>query len=266
MRTTDTDTSAVHLRVASKAPVLSDRESDEHAETIRRWVLECDQSHAEHKFVSSKKTRLPTRVIDVGDIAGSGYVRLRDTNDQEGSYITLGHLWAYNGSVPRTTHSNFASHCDGIPWHMLPRGFQDAVIVCQMLEIRYLWIDSLCIIQDSLEDWQRESNRMDRIFASAYLRIAPTFRDATIYGFLKRANNPLIVFSDGRSTEVPRNIYLDDDFQNFDRDVEQSELCSRQWCFLERIFSSRTIYYAETHTYWECGSAIRYEGFPEPSR
>ncbi|TVY55546.1 hypothetical protein LCER1_G002742 [Lachnellula cervina] len=55
--------------------------------------------------------------------------------------------------------------------YRLPPSFRDAVIVTRELGIRYLWIDSLCIVQDDLDDWRKESAQMDRIYGMSFLTI-----------------------------------------------------------------------------------------------
>ncbi|KAJ9137481.1 hypothetical protein NKR23_g9084 [Pleurostoma richardsiae] len=52
--------------------------------------------------------------------------------------------------------------------------FRDAVTLTRQLGIRWLWIDSMCIVQDDSEDWQRESGRMADIFENALLVIGAT--------------------------------------------------------------------------------------------
>lgn len=66
----------------------------------------------------------------------------------------------------------------------LPKSFQDAVTVTRKLHIRYLWIDSLCIIQDDNEDWERESSRMASIYQNAHVTIAATAAENSQEGFL----------------------------------------------------------------------------------
>lgn len=61
-----------------------------------------------------------------------------------------------------------------IPWDKLPSTFQDAITVTRRLGIAYIWIDSLCIVQDDAQDWEREAAKMALIFESAYLTIAAT--------------------------------------------------------------------------------------------
>ena len=60
----------------------------------------------------------------------------------------------------------------GIAFQSLSKTFQDAVIISFKLGVRYLWIDSLCIIQDSISDWQQESSRMNLVYQNALFTIA----------------------------------------------------------------------------------------------
>ncbi|KAK7715694.1 hypothetical protein SLS63_011281 [Diaporthe eres] len=61
-----------------------------------------------------------------------------------------------------------------VPLDALTKTFQDAVEVCRSLKIKYIWIDSLCIIQNNPEDWENEAARMADIYENAYITIAAT--------------------------------------------------------------------------------------------
>ncbi|KAK1621820.1 hypothetical protein BDP81DRAFT_511094 [Colletotrichum phormii] len=128
---------------------------------------------------------------------------------------------------------------------------RDAVIITRKLGVKYLWLDSLCILQsngqehdaDSKEDWERESKLMEEIFGSAYLTIAASCANHRFEGFL----NP----------RTPRQFIID----NFEADVEHGELNQRGWVLQERALSRRTLHFTSTQTYWECGEGIRCETF-----
>lgn len=72
----------------------------------------------------------------------------------------------------RTTSATIAERMRGIPFSQLPKTFQEAGLLLSRLGFKYLWIDSLCIIQDDEADWQRESAQMASIYAKAALTIA----------------------------------------------------------------------------------------------
>ncbi|KAK8062786.1 heterokaryon incompatibility protein-domain-containing protein [Apiospora hydei] len=74
----------------------------------------------------------------------------------------------------KTTTETLSSHLNGIAIADLPQSFQDAVDITRRLGIRYLWIDSLCIIQDCKKDWDSEAQRMAEIYESSHVTIAAT--------------------------------------------------------------------------------------------
>jgi hypothetical protein len=113
---------------------------------------------------------LPTRVIDVWGVDNS-FVALVETAGQRGRYIALSHCW---GKSPRliTTKSTLEVYKDGISISALPKTFGDAVTITKKLGVKYLWIDSLCIIQDDPSDWEREASTMGHVYRDSYVTIS----------------------------------------------------------------------------------------------
>jgi len=108
------------------------------------------------------RNRWPKRVLAVGE-KNDPNIRVCETSTLEFSslaYITLSHCWGH--FVPtQLLIENCSGFLQGIETDNLPSTFKDAVEVTKKLEIGYLWIDSLCIIQNSPEDWANESSKMD---------------------------------------------------------------------------------------------------------
>jgi len=96
---------------------------------------------------------MPTRLIDVGPSDGSRQPRLRELK-QRARYLTLSHCWG-GGKVAMTMTSNFDERCAAIPLESLSKVFQEAIHFTRLFGMRYIWIDSLCIIQDSSKDWEQ---------------------------------------------------------------------------------------------------------------
>jgi Heterokaryon incompatibility protein (HET) len=118
---------------------------------------------------------LPTRVIDVGPSDASIEPRLIISKGRDGAYIALSHRWgAPDLSKPQltTTAANLPAMIEKIPLESMPLNYKDAVITTRKLSFRYLWIDSLCIIQDSMQDWEAESAKMGEVYQNAQLTIA----------------------------------------------------------------------------------------------
>ena len=114
--------------------------------------------------------RLPTRVLDCSP-ENQDMVFLRCTAGQRGRYLALSHSW---GSTHRLilTRANITVLNDGVLISEFPKTFQDSVQIARELNIPYLWIDSLCIIQDDATDWEHEASRMGDVYANAYLTVA----------------------------------------------------------------------------------------------
>lgn len=81
------------------------------------------------------------------------------------------HCWGQEQPL-RLLSTNTHRLLQRIEWDELPLTFQHAMTVVRHLGIGYLWIDSLCIQQDSVEDWQSEGARMSIIYTSSYCNIA----------------------------------------------------------------------------------------------
>jgi hypothetical protein len=87
------------------------------------------------------------------------------------SYTALSHCW---GDKPplRTILSTLKQRKEGLEWDSMPATFQDAIRVTRQLGIRYLWLDSLCIIQNDITGWESGAARMADIYEDAQLVIA----------------------------------------------------------------------------------------------
>lgn len=119
-----------------------------------------------------------------------------ETNGQCGRWIALSHCWGDAWNRPlQTTQANIWSHLEGIDLKRMPKTFQDAVVVAKAMGIRYLWIDSLCIVQDDLKDWKQESRVVGTIYQNATITIAATHSrnssEGCFYGDAGRAYVPL---------------------------------------------------------------------------
>jgi hypothetical protein len=116
--------------------------------TISQWLMECNDSHTSVcvTYRGSDLPALPTRCIDVGAATESIAPRLVHSSGLHGRYTTLSHRWG--GTSPmKTTKSTLDSLCSSIQFHAMPKTYKDAIVITRGLGIKYIWIDSLCIIQ-----------------------------------------------------------------------------------------------------------------------
>lgn len=190
----------------------------------------------------------------MGD-GGANPTRLVETaQGSSGKYLALSHRWGDLSEEQKfcTYDRNIERLKEVIPVNKLPKSFQDAVRVTRALHIRYLWIDSLCIIQDNTEDWDSESKKMEDVFSNAYCTIAASSAKSSLVGFLgpRRPRDTVGI-------QTPSGpLYLAGFIDDFRAHVEESVLSSRGWVLQERALSRRTIYFTNTQIYWECGRGV----------
>lgn len=188
------DAAALHGGIRSKLPD-EDSLSNANRRLIFGWLDSCVAEHT--SCCSEKLPRLPTRVIDVGSLNGLQKPRLVVTDRRPSRYSALSHCWG-DQTDPEAALSLRLLECNidelqiEIPMASLPRTFQEAIETLRKLEIRYLWIDALCIIQDSKADWEYESARMNDVYECSYLTIVATSAKSSTDGFLKRPERQVV--------------------------------------------------------------------------
>ncbi|GKU06205.1 heterokaryon incompatibility protein [Fusarium langsethiae] len=219
---------------------------------IKGWVQQCREHH---KHAKPESVLLPTRVLKI--INNAEEVILHDSIGTNGQYAALSHCW---GSTQTTTltHDNIEELRNGIKVCNLPQTFQDAIWLTSQLGIPHLWIDSLCIIQDDLADWGKESARMRDVYGNSHLTIAACRASNSQDGFLGRRLAPSYVpvpfHRNGVSGEVlafsvPLK-YVGDPTKAVD--LEDEPLTSRGWTLQERYLSPRTLHFCHSKVCFEC--------------
>ncbi|KAI0147808.1 HET-domain-containing protein [Xylariaceae sp. FL1272] len=214
---------------------------------VQIWVDECTHKHAICGIESRKSPSfMPTRTLDI-DFGDPGAVRLVNTSGLCYDYIALSHCWG--NSLPlTTTKSNFIAHQNLIHIHNLPQTFRDAVSVARSIGAKYLWIDSLCIVQDDKDDWAREAPTMGDIYGNAFITIAASRCTSSTSGFLGARGKDKtisIVSNESGTLCISRR-------HSFARDMDNAPLTTRAWVVQERILSRRTLHFTSTQVYWEC--------------
>ncbi|KAM0266747.1 hypothetical protein ACHAPA_006523 [Fusarium lateritium] len=172
-------------------------------------------------------------------------------------YATLSYSWGLSQPFT-TTQSNIASFLNSIPAASLPKTFRDAIDTAWKLGLRYIWIDSLCIIQDDLDDWRREASRMKDIYAGSSVTIsASDAKDSTQgcfvdYGLDLWENDgkgvaPMTVAIRGEAA-IKIRVHQGD----IRRRTLESNLSTRGWTLQEQILSHRVIHCMRPEIHWNC--------------
>ncbi len=154
----------------------------------------------------------------------------------DSSHAALSHCWGKLQPI-RALKSNISEWRNGIPWSKFPRTFREASFVAKSLGIHYLWIDSLCIIQDSEEDWIEQSALMGKIYRCSVICISA-------WDFPDRGPVFLFPLLDGHLTHP------------------KGALRTRAWALQEELLSTRRIIFGEDMVYWHCISCKTSEAIP----
>jgi len=145
-------------------------DSDAVMTTIQGCIEDC--LGPDHGFCTKPAdAELPSRVLEVG--VDNSIIRLIEPRGKVTRYICLSHCWG-NEQIITTKKSTMKERMAAIKMEDLSKTFQDAVILTRLLRVQYIWIDSLCIVQDDVRDWEAQSSKMCDIYHKAYLTIAAT--------------------------------------------------------------------------------------------
>jgi hypothetical protein len=180
---------------------------------------------------------LPSRVLDVGeagDLSDPFLYVPDDASQERGSYVALSYCWGKDtGSFVMTTNSNIQERRAGIPLSSLPTTLREAVYITRRLNIRYLWIDALCIIQGCEDDWTSNTAKMDQIYGNAVLTIAA----GSAKSCTERVLKPRLYQHWG----VPSKLSLDHEPINH-----------RAWTLQERLLAHRYLNFGTEYMTWQC--------------
>ncbi|SPO06552.1 uncharacterized protein DNG_09242 [Cephalotrichum gorgonifer] len=263
----------VHRRKNFNDPAVSiegrSTESPRHIDLAKSWLADCKRHHDACNGIGNTPRRPPTRLIhvensiqDFQQTDGSPstpriQLVLTDPNSGPIEYLALSHCWGGTGTF-RLLKSNYESCQESIDFATLSKNTRDAVIATRNLGYTHIWIDSLCIIQDSAEDWRAEAARMEAVYAGAVCTLASTASSSGEGGcFHERPGRGLRPCKIGVSSPHPGSerewIYVRrDDLSDFRRGVDRAPLNKRGWVLQERLLSRRILHFGADMLYWEC--------------
>ncbi len=212
---------------------------------------------------------MPTRLLEVSGSPSSPSVRLRETQDgillqNNFRYIALSHCWGPEGSLRSiTTEDNLQARKLDIPWAEIPKTFQDALVFTYLIGVKYLWIDSLCIIQGQhdLQDWRVESGKMADVYSRAYLTISAASAAHADVGLFRDMTPDVLARP---SMQVPAEssavsgtllMYAKKQLHCPNEGEQDYPLLSRAWAYQERYLSPRNLFFFNNELVWVCQSA-----------
>ncbi|OAP59106.1 hypothetical protein AYL99_06404 [Fonsecaea erecta] len=261
-----------------QARFTSTTRSEESWHTFKKWMWTCMSKHGQcsPRSLHLRQRQLPKRLLEVGGEAANT-VRLRTVESIGDAYaieyLALSHCWGTEPPRVILTTRSAASLVAGVDVDELCRTFQDAVAVTKRFwdefAVRYLWIDSLCIIQDSTEDWRHESTIMGEIYQNAFCTLAATAAADGTRGFFSDRDPrlvspctvPVVPQKRGGGEKMTRFFYCVD-HDDWAKNVSRAPLNGRSWVLQERLLSPRVLHFGADQLYWECSGLEASEAFP----
>ena len=238
--------------------------SDVSLDVSKRWIHECETQHPNCRELAEPNILYPSRLIEIDTSDSKHQFRLRIRTQDFGTfpYATLSYCWG-SADVFRLYSANLLTLQDNLPFENLPRTIRDAISITLRLGIRYLWVDSLCIIQDSIEDWERESSRMADVYRNGLVNIAATgvthANEGTVYSRNPCYLQPCLGYVSLRG--AISSFYHIFSTRTVDW-VASAPLNTRGWVLQERLLAPRTLHFGPQQVFWECRTLCSNESWP----
>ncbi len=223
----------------------------------------CSRTLSGCRAVDSNQTPLPNRCIRVTSLDNAADLEftLEETEGKHGRYICLSHRWVQpDTGLSSTTTSNYAARTSGTDFGHLPHNFLQAFRTAAEFGIQYIWIDTLCIIQDVASDWEEESTRMGEYYQTAAFTLVSTFS----------TDDPDAEYSPPKPLSLVRLPYRDDAGMRrgyfyvyprrspstlkklFTEHIRASQILTRGWVFQEWLLSRRIVCFTQSGVYTQC--------------
>ncbi|KAM7208252.1 Heterokaryon incompatibility protein (HET) domain containing protein [Naviculisporaceae sp. PSN 640] len=235
------------------------------------WMGACLRKHGVcNKALKDQSSFFPLRLVKIksdGDNNPKTWRVRQVRGNEKCPYLTLSHCWGslqHNHRLTGATLERFLQ--DGGPVWKLPKTFRDAMSITLSLGLTHIWIDSLCIIQDDIEDWKNQSSVMGLIYKHAVCNIAATWARNGAEGCFNSRNpadiDPgpwVMTLEKGRKKKKKEFRVFRTDYDDL---VENAPLNSRGWVLQERWLAPRQLQFTKDEVYWECSQVVASERFP----
>ncbi|KAK2596446.1 hypothetical protein N8I77_013336 [Diaporthe amygdali] len=224
-----------------------------------QWLRRCSTSHNKCRSIRERQYFSPSRLVEIviSDGKATGWRIVEQAADDPRPYCTLSHCWgkSLHFCLGRDNYSNLLAEQDMMK---LPKTYREACEIATSLGFSHIWIDSLCIIQDDVSDWEKESALMGQIYEGAVVNIAATWAADGSLG-LYHGRDPATLsapdIGEANTTLARLRMYTDD--------IEEAPLNTRAWVLQERYLAPGQLSFTRNQVYWECQELMACEQFPE---
>lgn len=223
----------------------------------KSWLKQC---HGTHTLCSTAGTSLalPTRVLDLGREPDK--VFLVDGQAHSGPYAALSYCWGGERELVLEDATKDAFE-NGLGMESLPPTLRDAVRVTQSLGVQFLWIDAMCIFQDSKEDWAKEASQMDAVYRGSFVTIEAASASKPSEGFLgeRVSSKPYVELEWRPFATAPASVQLRPIHDIAEMQLIATKVFSRGWTLQERLLAPRTLSFGQQQISFECANGYQDE-------
>ncbi|KAK4212769.1 heterokaryon incompatibility protein-domain-containing protein [Rhypophila decipiens] len=219
-------------------------------DVIKEWLERCQSEHVacnNHPSSNDGNCPLPTRVLRISPRKGDlpFLIQLYEPDGESAPYIALSHCWGKSSPL-KTTRSNLEQHKKEMAFEALPLTYRDVVAKAFYLGFSYLWIDSLCIVQDDSADWEAEAAHMAAVYSNATLTFAATEAADPSLGCCPQYTRAFPIPLEGDNQALVR-------FQDhLNLNSRDAALNKRGWTFQEAALSRRMVCFDNNQLLWKC--------------
>ncbi|CAI6333809.1 unnamed protein product [Periconia digitata] len=235
-------------------------------EQIRTWISACDHTHP-YCVQIDPEPYTPKRLVDI-DTGSRDMIRVVNTAKHgiRGPYATLSHCWGKTRFLVLLPDNEALLMGKGISTSELALNFRESIEVARSIGMKYIWIDSLCIMQGPRGDFVEQGQFMHKVYRSSYCNIVAA-DSADSEGGLFRERNP--------SDIVPATYEADDesrfekgtwrilDENLWNKELLGSPIYTRAWVFQERMLSPRLLHFTKSQIFWDCSTLSACEAIPK---
>lgn len=224
------------------------------ADSFDKWVPRAEtwlRACKAHESCSPSGVFRPTRLIDVSDPQHPRLIISTEDikHDSQVPYIALSYVWGPKQDyvLTQTCLSEMRNCLDST---RLPKTLSDAIAAAHQLGFKYLWIDALCIIQDSLQDKALELPRMADTYRESELTLIIASSAAASKGFLRPPSpeNPRFLLHPFQVDPESGLIFG----YRFPYKASADPISSRAWTLQERVLSRRLLIFSSSGVMWMC--------------
>ncbi|KEY71004.1 hypothetical protein S7711_10202 [Stachybotrys chartarum IBT 7711] len=234
------------------------------------WVRECIETHEICGGSVPARQFMPTRVLELDFTQPRPTFCLMSGVDcpQDSKYCTMSHCWGTKpvNKMIRLSNTSMETLSKGQPIDVLPITFREAMVIANRLGVRYLWIDRLCIFQDSDQDWNQELVTIRDIYKNTFVNIAALGAKDDEGGCFFNRNiskvAPGVVNVRFDREEKTKPFVCERELQaSYSTKFHKEPLMNRGWVVQERLLAPRVLYFGSTQIYWECCQALKTETY-----